>query len=119
MKAVWHPSPIELKCLRHLDAAENWKILKSEKPPKTDVLPWRPFRQIFVINFIQFALIMSALFVFIEMGSGQSLRDVQEDLPYGLGFAVVFAIALGMYVTHLYRRSWNRRARSLAPRDLD
>lgn len=117
MKAVWHPSPMELKCLRHLDATENWKILGREKPPKTDVLPWRPFRQIFVINFIQFVLILSVLFFLLETGSGMTMRDIQEDLPYGLGIAALFAIGLGLYVTHLYRRSWNRRAHSLAPRD--
>jgi len=113
----WYPNPLEIKCLAHLDSPGGWKILGRDMPPTTEVLPWSPFQRIFFINFTQFALILAVLFFFLEKGSGMSFSDIQDDLPYGLGIAGFLALVLGLYVMHLYRRSWNKRARSLSWRE--
>ncbi|AIE84526.1 hypothetical protein [Fimbriimonas ginsengisoli] len=115
MSKMWHPSPLEVKCLSHLDSAAGWKILGRERPPETDLLPWSPFQRIFLINFVQFALVLTLVFFLVENASGVGFGEIREDLPYGLGGVVVLASLLGAYVTYLYRRSWNKRARSLMP----
>jgi len=113
MSKAWFPTQLEQKCLRQLDAPGSWQFLKVEPPEATDILRWRPFRRIFVFNFSLFALIMFVFFLLLERSVGGGVEGVQDDLPYGLGATFVLALALGFYSTHLYRRSWNRRARSL------
>jgi len=110
---MWHPGPLETKCLSHLDSPEGWKILGHAMPPTNEVLPWSPFQKIFAINFAQFTLLFVALFFMIEKVSGMSFAEIKEDAVYGVGGALVVSAFLGAYVMHLYRRSWNRRARSM------
>ena len=50
----------------------------------------------------------------LEVASGVTLTDVREDLPIGGGVVMSLAAALGLYSAHLYRRSWNGRARYLS-----
>jgi hypothetical protein len=110
-KKTWRPSALEQKCLRHLDPAENWKILGREKPADSEILPWAPFRRIFYINLRLFSAVLTGIFFVLEIASGTDSSDFRHDLPYGLVGAVVLATLLGFYVTYLYRRSWNGRAR--------
>lgn len=107
------PSPMEQKCLQHLDAPGSWAVLRTDKPDETDVLSWRPFRRVFAFNFVLFGIILTGIFLVLETKAGARLSDIEEDLPYGLGAVALLAATLGLYVTHLYRRSWNGRARSL------
>jgi len=119
MSRAWAPNSLEEKCLRHLDVPENWRILRSQRPAETELLGWKPFLRIFVFNFVLFVVVLTALFFAVELSSGSGLADVREDLPYGLAGVAAFAIALGFYVMHLYRRTWNRRARLLKRQQLD
>ena len=106
----WIPSSIEQTCLRHLDASENWSILRTARPSETEKLSWRPFLPIFVINFTQYFFVLSVIFVLIEIAGGMGMASINEDLPLGSVIVASIAVALGVYVTHLYRRTWNRRA---------
>lgn len=113
MSKTWLPSELERKCLSHLDAPGGWGILRREEPPQDQVLPWSYFRRIFGFNLALFGGILTALFLFLEMTSGMTSADVRADLPVGILVVLLLAVALGLYVTHLYRRSWNGRARHL------
>ncbi len=117
MSRVWSPNPMERKCLEHLDASGSWRILNYERPDEAEVLSWRPFGRIFAFNFVLFAAILALLFFVLELSSGVAPSDLREDLPFGLGGVLVLSAALGVYATHLYRRSWNGRARSLGRAD--
>lgn len=109
----WIPTPIEIKCLDHLDHSENWSILREERPPEDMELSWRPFRRIWWINFAQYVIILAVLFAGLESTLGPSVSEVRSDLPYGIAAVLTIASALAGYVTYLYRRTWNRRARHL------
>jgi hypothetical protein len=113
LSEYWIPTPLEQKCLRHLDEPENWTILRRERPDSREVLPWAPFRRIFAINFVQYASILALIFVGLESASASTIGEVIADLPYAVPVVVLIASVLSLWVTHLYRRSWNRRARSL------
>lgn len=113
MSQPWIPTPIERKCLQHLDEPANWTILRSHRPDERDVLPWSPFRRIWVINFVQYLLILAAIFVGLESTVIARFAEIATDLPVGGVVVALVAAILAAYVTHLYRRSWNRRARFL------
>lgn len=111
---------MEEKCLRHLDSSENWTlVLKREKPDEWEILPWTPFWRIFVINFVQFVLVFGLLFVVYEYGLTGGQGSIKEDLPIGLSAVTTLTFGFALYVTGLYRRCWNRRARSLDDEDAD
>ena len=111
----WIPNSMELKCLRHLDPEENWTgILRQPKPPESEQLGWAPFRVIFGINMLQFTPILAILFVSLELTFGGGVSSLREDALVGSGIVVGLAAIMASYVTYLYRRSWNRRARSLS-----
>lgn len=114
MGKTWMPSELERKCLSHLDAPGSWQVLRRAEPERDQVLPWSYFQRVFGFNLLLFGGILTAIFLFLEFSSGVSAADVRADLP--AGFAIVFglAILMGLYVTHLYRRSWNGRARFLS-----
>lgn len=112
-EGFWVPSELEKKCLDHLDHADNWTILHEERPTEELELPWRPFRRIWWINFAQYFVILGLLFAGLESTVVSSWSDAVPDLPGGIAGVIFLAGALAAYVTHLYRRSWNRRARYL------
>lgn len=117
MSRIWRPNQLERKCLEHLDAPGAWEILKAERPSEDEILSWRPFRRIFAFNFVLFGVLLTALFLGLEVASGTLPADIRQDLPWGLAIVAGIAIGFGLYVTHLYRRSWNGRARSLKQTD--
>jgi len=102
---------MELKCLQHLDAPNSWDILRTAKPSEDDVLAWRPFRRVFGFNWILFSVVFVSLFFILEKSGGMGWADIREDMPYGLSLMFVLATGFAAYVTYLYRRSWNNRAR--------
>lgn len=104
---------MESTCLSHLDHAENWKILRRPRPEEDVIQGWSPFIAIFGINLAQFTLILGLLFVGLEFSQGGGLASLREDALIGSGVVVGVASLLAGYVTHLYRRSWNRRARKM------
>ena len=106
----WSPNSLEKKCLKHLDSAENWtRYLKHERPPSSEPQPWRPFWRIYLINIANFLAVFALMFGTLEIGF-TGVAGLREDLPFLVGLVVVFAMLFAGYVTHLYRRSWNRRA---------
>ena len=109
----WNPNSVESTCLSHLDHAENWKILRRPRPEEDVIQGWSPFIAIFGINLAQFTLILGLLFVGLEFSQGGGLASLREDALIGSGVVVGVASLLAGYVTHLYRRSWNRRARKM------
>ncbi len=111
--AVWRPSATERKCLQHLDSPGGWKMLRVTRPEESDVLSWRPFRRIFGFNLVLFLVIMTIVFVGLEITTGADREGIREDLPYGIAGVVLIATALAAYSARLYRRSWNRRAHSI------
>ena len=114
----WTPNSVEATCLSHLDHEENWKILRRPRPEEDVIQGWLPFGPIFVINVVQFTLILGLLFVGLEFSQGGGISSLREDALIGTGAVVAIASLLAGYVTHLYRRSWNRRARKMrAERD--
>jgi len=113
VRKAWAPSELERRCLRQLDAPNSWKVLNRETPEKTDVLPWSYFRGVFVFNFTLFGAVLALIFFAVEASAGSGLAEIREDLPFGGGAVAFLALALGLYATNLYRRSWNGRARSL------
>ena len=113
MNRRWTPSPLEAKCLQHLDAPGSWEALRSATPDDSDVLSWRPFRRVFGFNFFLFLVVLLGLFFGLEKVMSTDPSDLQNDWPYGVGFSFGLAVLLGAYVTHLYRQSWNKRARQI------
>jgi magnesium-transporting ATPase (P-type) len=106
----WSPNSLE----KHLDSAENWtSILKQAKPDKSEAQPWRPFWRILIINLIQFSAVFSLVFVSLEIGF-TGVAGLKEDLLFVLSAIAFLTLAFAMYVTNLYRRSWNRRAYQLS-----
>jgi hypothetical protein len=116
----WIPSALEAKCLQHLDVAENWtSILKQPRPDEAERLGWRPFRRIFFFNLVVFLVATTAVFVFVELGGGGPASNIAEDkVPGGIVIAFV-SVCLAAFVTNLYRRTWNRRAKILSTPDED
>ena len=104
---------MEQKCLQHLDAPGSWKVLRTSTPDRSDVLNWRPFRRVFGFNFMLFAIVFTAIFFALETTAEAGIAGIKEDLPYGIGAAIVLTVSMAAYVTHLYRRSWNKRAREI------
>lgn len=117
MRKTWVPSAMERKCLQHLDAPGSWNILREERPDNAEILPWRPFRRIFGFNLTLFSVVLVALFFLVELASGMGATEIMDDLPYGLGFSLLVAIGLSLYVMNLYRKTWNRRASRLQAED--
>lgn len=115
MNKPWYPTPIERKCLQQLDTPNSWTILRTDPPEPEDILPWRPFRVVFFFNLVLFVVVLVGLFVVLEVVGDPS--GFREDAPYGLAISLVLAAGFSLYATHLYRRSWNRRARWLRQRD--
>jgi hypothetical protein len=114
----WNPNSVESTCLSHLDHVENWKILRRPRPEDDVIQGWSPFVAIFGINVVQFTLILGLLFVGLEFSQGGGSASVKEDALIGGAAVVAVASILAGYVTHLYRRTWNRRARKMrAERD--
>lgn len=112
-QADWQPNSLERTCLTHLDSPENWEnILKRPIPPQTEILPWTPFLKIFGFNLLLFTVVLGALLSVILVGTSGP-QALAEDLPILIGFILVSACGVAAYSTHLYRRSWNRRAKSL------
>ena len=116
MRKNWVPSPLEQKCLQQLDAPGSWKMLKTSLPHESDVLSWRPFRRIFGFNLVLFSIVFIAIFFGLERTAETDALGIKEDLPYGMAIALALTVSFAFYVTHLYRRSWNRRAYSIAKR---
>ena len=107
----WTPNSLEQNCLRHLDSDENWvRILGRPRHDESESQSWSPFTRIFAINITQFSFVFSALFILLEYGMMGSFGAVIEDLVVGVIFVALCSIGMAAYVTHLYRRSWNRRA---------
>jgi hypothetical protein len=112
-QADWQPNSLERTCLSHLDSPENWEnILKRPIPPQTQILPWTPFLKIFAFNLLLFTVVLGALLTVILVGTSGP-QSLSEDLPIFIGFVLTSASFVAAYSTHLYRRSWNRRAKSL------
>lgn len=112
MSRVWIPSPLEQKCLRHLDTPGSWEVLRTAAHDEEEILSWRPFRRVFLFNMTLFAPILIAIFLLLEWKADAGPSEIFADLPVGLGVVLFLAAFLSIYVMHLYRRSWNRRARS-------
>ena len=110
-KRVRTANPLEKTCLSHLDAEENWKILRHERPAESTVLGWKPFVPIFRINFLLFSVVLAIAFVAIELGSGSSRGELFADAPYAAVIIALIAGGMGAYVMSLYRTAWNRRAK--------
>ena len=105
----WRPSLLEKRCLQHLDSEENWRLLNRSKPPPEEELPWKPFGYIFRINIFLFAVVFAILGVLGGVASASlNLEWIVGTVVFG-GFAAAFMAFLSAF---LYRRSWNRRARS-------
>jgi hypothetical protein len=95
------------------NSPENWEtILKRPIPPQTQILPWTPFLKIFALNLLLFTVVLGALLTVILVGTSGP-QALSEDLPILIGFILISASFVATYSTHLYRRSWNRRAKSL------
>lgn len=111
---AWMPSPLEEKCLSHMDDDENWsKILGYERPAPSEPQGWKPFAKIFRINFALFFVVLGITFPGIVIGSGGTLSDLAE---YAVGGSIIVlgaSLGLAGFVTHLYRKTWNRRAAEL------
>lgn len=106
----WTPNSMERKCLVHLDSAENWeRILKRTQPPEDERLSWRPFIKIFAINLIFFLFFVAIIMTVVAVGT-LGIAGVREDIVLLTGFILVVSAITAAYTTHLYRRSWNRRA---------
>jgi hypothetical protein len=110
MNKRWAPSPLEVRCLEHLDAPGSWDALRTDTPRDSEILPWKPFRRVFAFNFGLFFVVLVGLFFGIEHTMSTDPSDLKTDLPYGIGFAFLLSVLLGSYVMHLYRQSWNKRA---------
>ncbi len=108
---------MEKTCLQHLDRIDNWKILRTERPEETQLLPWKPFLPIFFINIINFTLIFALVFALIGFASKVGVQELREDLPGAVVLTIGISAAFALYVTNLYRRTWNRRARWLNSKD--
>lgn len=109
----WSPNSLEKKCLQHLDSSENWiAILKQERPPNSQLLDWKPFWRIYIINIVQFTIVLTLVFGSLEIGFS-GLSGLKEDRTILIGIVATMAIMFAAYVTNLYRRSWNRRARQM------
>ena len=110
----WSPNSLEKKCLQHLDSSENWvNILKQAKPDKAELQPWRPFWRILIINLVQFSAVFSLVFVSLEIGFS-GVAGLKEDFVFVIGVITALTLAFASYVTYLYRRSWNRRAKQMS-----
>jgi hypothetical protein len=103
---------MERKCLSHLDRVENWEYLHYPRPGEDEILPWKPFFPIFRYNLLLFTIVFALLFLLILFGSGVSERERSEDLLPGVAIVLALSIAFAFYVAHLYRKTWNRRART-------
>ena len=107
----WIPNSLEKKCLRDLDSRENWtNILKHERPDESQIQSWKPFRKIFAFNLVLFLGVLSLIFITLEFGQGVRFNEFREDLLGGTILVILTAASMALYVTHLYRRTWNRRA---------
>lgn len=114
----WNPSVLERKCLRDLDGEDSWpEILHEMRPDESEVQPWRPFRRIFYFNLFVFLPVTALAFLFVEFGSGAP--DLRGDALAGAICVLTATLLFSGYVTHLYRRSWNRRASFLNLADQD
>lgn len=113
MSKSWLPSELERKCLSHLDAPGSWGVLRREEPAQDQVLPWNYFRRVFGFNLVLFGPILIGLFLVLELTSGMPAADIRAELPIGIMIASIMATGMSLYVTHLYRKSWNGRARHL------
>jgi hypothetical protein len=109
----WSPTSLESKCLQHLDAAGSWEMLRAATPSVDDVLPWRPFRRVFGFNFGLFLAVFVGIFFVIEIPMATDAASIREDLPYGMAGALILTVLFSAFVMHLYRQSWNRRARHI------
>lgn len=109
MSRPWKPSFLESRCLQQLDVAENWRILDREQPPIDEILPWTPFVRIFWFNWAVFGVLFAA----IGVGFAVAL-DSTNLTVIGLGGAsgVVAGAVMAIGATNIYRRAWNRRAKS-------
>ncbi len=113
MNDAWNPSSMESKCLQQLDATDNWRMLNRERPLENEVLSWKPFYRIFGFNFVLFLLVLSVLLSLIAVSSGFDARDLRENIITASATVGGIACAMSLYVTSLYRRVWNRRAKLL------
>jgi hypothetical protein len=113
MDKFWVPNSMEKTCLEHLDRVDNWKLLRAERPEETVILPWKPFRRIFLYNVSLFVLIFAVLFTVIGFGSRVGSEELKDDLLMGAVLTIVISSLMALYVTGLYRRTWNKRARWL------
>ena len=109
MTKPWKPTFLESRCLQQLDVAENWRILDREQPPIEEVLPWKPFVRIFWFNWLVFGLL------FVAIGVGFAVALDSSSLPTiasGAVAGVVLGGLMAVGATNIYRRAWNRRAKS-------
>lgn len=108
----WVPNEMQRRCLTHLDQPRAWEMLGRPQPEQDDLLPFGFFTRIFWMNFPVFVLLLTGIFVLLELVNA-SFADLKQDAPFGLPMAAIIAAALALYVMNLYRTSWNGRARSL------
>jgi len=111
--STWIPSSMEQTCLKHLDRPGSWAALRSDQPEQTDLISWRHVRRVFRFNLGVFATAFTLLFGVVAVGSGYPLADFKEDLPAFVILTAAISGGMALYVTKLYQRSWNRRARYL------
>lgn len=113
----WSPNAMERKCLAQLDSEQNWEqILKRPRPADSQLLDWRPFIKIFAFNLVFFSLVLTMLLVVASAGSMgiAAASELWRELAF---FTAVASLGTALYTTHLYRRSWNRRAQQILVRD--
>jgi hypothetical protein len=88
-------------------------------PARSERQSWRPFRRIFLINFLLFLAATALSYVFIELGAGGARKELLEDaIPGGILILSLSGLLAG-WVAYLYRRTWNRRARKIAGEEAD
>ena len=104
---------MEEKCLRQLDRPGSWEYLKADKPAESDPISWRHVRRIFAFNLVVFLVVFVVLTGLIGVTSGADAAEFREDLPGAVAIVLAISCVMAFYVANLYRRTWNRRARSL------
>lgn len=112
----WVPSNMEQRALEHLGTEEAWRWLGQERPDESQPVGWKPFRRIFGFNLLVFLPIFVGLAAFGWRALAADDPNMALDAPTVLTLMAVVLLPsalMALVATGLYRRSWNRRARSL------
>ena len=84
-------------------------MLDRPMPGVEEELPWKPFRYIFFLNLVVFVAVFGPIAELLLALSG----PVSVDWFFiTLALSLLPALLMACFATNLYRRSWNRRARS-------